>query len=103
MTAYIKLSTLEFPRHEGDIRLEHPEIAKGQPGDSFPCPDTYAVVGWVEPPMYDAKLQRCEPGQPVNENGAWHMTWVVRDATPEEIEEQAERDRQNAMNSGSLR
>ena len=26
MTAYIKLATREFPLHQGDIRLEHPEI-----------------------------------------------------------------------------
>lgn len=99
MTAYIKLSTLEFPRHEGDIRLEYPEITQEQTGDSFPCPDTYALVNWVEPPAHDAKLQRCAPGQPVNESGTWRITWVVRDATPEEIEEQAERERAAAIDA----
>ena len=32
MTAYIKLATREFPLHQGDIRLEHPEI-----GEEFIC------------------------------------------------------------------
>lgn len=72
MTAYIKLSTGEYPRHPGDIALD--------PGSE------YAVVQWVDPPESDFVTQRCYEGPPVNENGAWRMTWIVRDATPEEIE-----------------
>jgi hypothetical protein len=93
MTAYIKLSTLEFPRHEGDIRLEHPEITQERTGDSFPCPDTHALVGWVAPPEHDPKIQRCAQGAPENVDGAWRVTWSVRDATAEEIEQQAEWER----------
>ena len=96
MTAYIKLSTLEFPRHEGDIRIEHPEITEDQTGDTFPCPDTYAPVVFVDQPEYDQETQRCELGTPVNENGEWRMTWVVRAATPEEIESAAEWKRREA-------
>ena len=73
MTAYIKLSTGEYPRHPGDIALD--------PNSE------YAVVKWVDPPSIDAKLQRCYEGAPINENGIWRMTWVVRDATQEEIDE----------------
>ena len=33
------------------------------------------------------KMQRCPEGKPVEVEGVWHMTWTVRDATPEEIEQ----------------
>ena len=71
MTAYIKLSTGEYPRHPGDIALD---------------PDKdYVEVHWVDLPIFDMATQRCEEGFPVNENGIWRMTWVVRDATENEI------------------
>lgn len=73
MTAYIKLSTLEYPRHIGDIQLD----AAGM--------DDYAHVEWVNQPDYDSATQRCGEGVPVQVDGVWRMTWVVRDATAEEI------------------
>ncbi len=84
---YIKLSTLEFPRYEGDIRLEHPEIPEDQTGPTFPCPETYAPVTVVQPPPFDYETQVCETSQPVqDENGLWKISWLIRDKTPEEIE-----------------
>jgi hypothetical protein len=72
MTSYIKISTGEYPRHPGDIALD---------------PDSeYAVVGWVDKPSFDGKTQRCYEGPPVNEDGTWRMTWIVREATQEEID-----------------
>ena len=85
MTTYIKVSTLEYPRHEGDIRIEYPEISEDQTGDTFPCPDTYAVVNYVRPPSYDVVNQRVTEGNPEFVNGAWYMTWVIYDAPPDEI------------------
>ena len=73
MSAYIKLLTGEYPRHPGDIALD--------PNSE------YAVVEWVDSPSIDASTQRCDEGSPINENGIWRMTWVVRDATQEEIDE----------------
>ena len=72
MTAYIKLSTNEYPRHIGDIEIDTDK--------------NYALVEWVDPPAYDTKLQRCGEGLPVEIDGKWHMTWVVRDATQAEID-----------------
>ena len=72
MSAYINLTRNEYPRHQGDIEL-------------YPN-DTYAHVEWVDMPKYDFTLQRCYEGFPVEVDGAWHMTWIVRDATPEEID-----------------
>ena len=86
MSAYIKLSTLEYPRHEGDIRLEHPEILESQTGETFPCPSTYAFVQWVDAPEFNNETQTAYEIAPVNNNGTWSMVWAVRDLTQEEID-----------------
>lgn len=75
MSAYIKLSTLEYPRHEGDIAID-PAGAQD-----------YALVQWVEPPVFDRATQRCYEIAPIEINGTWTMQWSVRDATPDEIQE----------------
>ena len=74
MTTYIKLSTLEYPRHIGDIQIDPAGMRD------------YAHVEWVDRPDFDRATQRCPESAPVQINGAWKMTWVVRDATPQEIE-----------------
>lgn len=86
MIYFIKLLTMEYPRYEGDIRLEHPEILESQTGDAFPCPDTYAPVEFVNPPS-STETQSVEIGVPAqDEAGKWKMTWIIRDLTPEEIQ-----------------
>ena len=74
MTAYIKLSTLEYPRHIGDIQIDRVGA------------NDYASVEWTDRPEFDRVLQRCSEGAPVQINGVWKMTWVVRNATLDEIE-----------------
>lgn len=74
MTAYIKLSTGEYPRHIGDIELDPAGMAD------------YARVEWADPPSIDPATQRCAEGAPVLTENGWKMTWVTRDATPEELE-----------------
>lgn len=86
--AFIKISTGEYPRHEGDIRAEHPEITEDQTGESFPTPGDYARVQWVEPPAFNPETQKCFEGPPIESDG-WFMTWVVQDMTTEEIAEAA--------------
>jgi hypothetical protein len=81
MTAYIKLSTREFPLYQGDVRLDHPEI-----GEEFICPDTYAEVAWTEPPSYDPITMRRGYDAPIKVDNKWFASWLVREATPEEIE-----------------
>jgi hypothetical protein len=85
MSAYIKLSTLEYPRHEGDIREDHPEIKEDQTGDTFPCPSTYALVQWVDAPTFNNDTQTAYEMPPQIINGAWTMVWAVRDLTADEI------------------
>jgi hypothetical protein len=77
---YIKLATGEYPRHQGDVRLEYPEM-----GEPFVLPDTYAhVQGTPEPEVTDA--QRVVEILPIQVNGQWFMQWMVRDATQQELD-----------------
>lgn len=75
MSAYIKLSTLEYPRHVGDIAID-------PAGD-----EDYALVQWADPPPYDAITQRLQQIAPQQIADHWVMQWQVRDATPDEIEQ----------------
>lgn len=68
---YIKLSTKEFPFHQGDIRLEHPEI-----GEEFVCPETYALVEVEEVPSFEENECLIQHG-PTLENGKWVVRWEV--------------------------
>jgi hypothetical protein len=87
MSAYIKLATGEYPRFEGDIRLEYPEITEDQTWPNFPCPDTYAPVQWVDEPVVDPATQTYAEGPPELVDGTWYMTWVVRNWTQEELDQ----------------
>lgn len=73
MSAYIKLSTLEYPRHAGDIEIDPSGAAD------------YAAVQWVDQPDSDDATKRCGEGAPEQVDGQWRMTWVIRDATAAEI------------------
>jgi len=81
MTIYIKLSTGEYPRHEGDVRLEYPDM-----GEQFVLPDTYAHVQSTEMPEHDYITQRAVETPPIQVNGQWIMQWMVRDATQQELD-----------------
>jgi hypothetical protein len=81
MSAYIKLSTLEYPRHEGDIRIEYPEILETQTGPTFPCPSTYALVEPSDPPAFDEATQFLAENAPVLTNGVWRQQWRVQNFT----------------------
>lgn len=74
--AYIKVSTGEYPRFQGDIRLEHPEI-----GEEFFCPNTYIEV-------YASEMPAQIPGKiisethPVQVDGRWVQNFSITDAPP---------------------
>ena len=65
MSTYIKLSTLAYPRHIGDIQID-PAGASD-----------YAPVEWVEAPQIDPKRERVFIAQPINKDGVWLTTWNV--------------------------
>ena len=83
---YIKLATGEYPRYEGDIRLEHPGIEPALTGPDFPCPADYAEVQRVDPPSFDPDTQAPKMGDPVEIDGVWTMTWTLRDLTQSELD-----------------
>lgn len=85
MSAFINLNTLEYPRHAGDIELD----PNGE----------YAPVIWVDPPEYNDAREFAYEGPPEQKNGEWHMTWLVRDLTAEEM---ANRDAVLAANRGDI-
>jgi hypothetical protein len=66
MSTYIKLSTLEYPRHIGDIEIDPAGMAD------------YALVEWVDQPSFNKDRERCFVGQPIQENGAWKTNWVIQ-------------------------
>jgi len=72
---YIKLSTMQYPLYEGDIRLEHPEIREDQTYPNFPCPDTFALVEVDPMPEFDAETHTAKPLSPENINGKWVVKW----------------------------
>ena len=90
MSTYIKLLTLEYPRYEGDIRLEHPEIREDQTWPDFPCPDTYALVTPVEIPEFNHETQCVNEVAPAQIEGVWTQQFIVRNLTAEELQEKAD-------------
>lgn len=82
---YIKLATMEYPRHEGDIRLEHPDIPEGLTGETFICPDTYAKVKEVEMPSPGLN-QAVYEVMPEQINGEWVQQFNIRELTKEELD-----------------
>lgn len=86
MSTYLKLSTMEYPRFEGDIRLEYPEITEDQTGDTFPCPDDYVVVQEVPCPTFDGATQVAIQQMPQQIDGVWTMVWEIKTYTQEELD-----------------
>jgi hypothetical protein len=72
MSAYIKLSTQEYPRYIGDIEIDPAGM------------EDYALVEWQDRPSC-AETQRLQEGAPQFVDGKWVMTWQTREATQSEI------------------
>jgi hypothetical protein len=71
----------EYPRHIGDVQIEHPTW---NPGDQLP-------EGWnqvIETPMNleAGENQTVYEGAPQEVDGSWRQVWAVRDLTEAEIE-----------------
>lgn len=90
MSAYIKLSTLDYPRHIGDIDIDPAGIID------------YAPVTWVDMPTFNPATQRCGEGKPVLIDSVWFMTWIVRDATEQELAQAAQVASQPLTQPGGL-
>lgn len=85
MSTYIKLSTLEYPRHIGDIELDSAGMAD------------YALVEDMAPPAFDPYTQRCTQKLPEQRNGQWFMAWEVNPIPAPEMAEKVRKDRNQRL------
>ena len=85
MSAYIKLSTLEYPRHIGDIEIDPAGMAD------------YAHVEWVDPPVFDPKTQICAQLAPQRQGDQWFMVWQVSPIPEEEMAEKVRLERNQLL------
>ena len=76
---YINLEDLSFPHHQGDIRIEHPEI-----GDEFVCPPTFALVEIGPEPVIDRSEYKLGFSTPYQQDGAWRVNFVPVPLSAEE-------------------
>lgn len=74
MSTYIKLSTLEYPRHIGDIQIDPAGMAD------------YAEVQWIDQPKFNPARERCNIATPTKQGDVWVTNWEV---TPIPDEEEA--------------
>jgi len=70
----------EYPRHIGDIQLEHPNY---KAGDTLP--DGWVKVAEADRPTV-GKDKIAYEDTPVEVDGVMTQNWVVRDMTQEEID-----------------
>lgn len=82
MDAYIKISTMEYPRFIGDIQNEFPDWTENQP-----LPSDWNYLTYLAQPELQ-EYQICEVLQPEQQNdGTWIIKWGnIRDMTQEEID-----------------
>lgn len=85
MSAYIKLSTMEYPRHIGDIETDPAGMAD------------YAHVEWVDPPSYDPNTQRMSQTTPEKRGDQWFMVWVVTQIPFDEMAAKVRADRNKRL------
>jgi hypothetical protein len=81
MSTYININTLEYPLHEGDIRLKYPNITEDQTGETFPCPEEFALVKFVDQPSINVQTQIVRMDQPKLVDGVWTTQWTIIEST----------------------
>lgn len=89
---YVKLDTMEYSLHEGDIRIEHPEIPEALTGDDFPVPNGYARINVAVRPEVP-NTQYVVEGPLHEVDGEWYIDWIINDYTPEQLAEITELNR----------
>jgi hypothetical protein len=72
MSTYIKISTLEYPRHIGDIQTDPLGMAD------------YALVEWVDPPAV-SQMHRAVQKPPVKVGQQWMVAWEVQLKPPPSV------------------
>jgi hypothetical protein len=82
MLDYLNINTGEFPLHEGDIQLAHPNWTADQP-----LPSTFVEVKWQDPPAL-GENQTALVAPPIEVDGVWTRQWTIHDLTEEELQAQ---------------
>jgi hypothetical protein len=80
----------QYPYTVGNLRRDNPNT-------SFPKrPSDDLLAGWgvypvanVDSPAFNHATQNLTEGAPVLVDGQWQQTWVITDATPEEVTQRA--------------
>lgn len=88
MSVYIKLSTMEYPRHIGDIEIDPVGMAD------------YAPVVQYPPPNIDYSRNTLEVDTPQNREGVWHHMWKIV-PYPDEVGAKRVREKRNQLLSES--
>ena len=70
MDAYIKPSTMEYPRFIGDIHLEFPDWT-----DDQPLPEGWARVHYEQPPTIDEYFAADVLPAEIQADGTWLVIW----------------------------
>lgn len=73
----------EYPVFEGDIRARYPNISFGA---EFAPPSEYVAVADTPYPATDY-TKNVEEGAPAETENGWVVTWLVTDATSEQLAE----------------
>ena len=87
MNIFINTQSLEYPLYEGDLRLLFSNISESMTGDTFPCPDGFALVEEVTPPEKNTAEQYVIELSPEFVDGRWRQVWEIRTRTQQELDQ----------------
>ena len=79
--AFIKVSTLEYPRYIGDLQNEFPDFVEGDP-----LPDDYCEVIATEKPETSSKFEEVREVFPILIDGVWTQQWQITEITQEDVD-----------------
>jgi len=81
----------QYPYTVGDLRRDNPSTSfPKRPSDAVLASWGVYPVANVDSPAFSYATQNLTEGDPVLVDGQWRQTWVVTDATPEEVIQRAE-------------
>ncbi len=88
-----------YPYSIGMLRRDNPDTSfpRNPPAELLAEWGVYPVQA-TEPPAHDPITESATEGTPELVEGQWRQTWVITEATPEEIAERKEQRRQDARN-----
>lgn len=89
----------KYPYTIGNLRKDNPHTSfPRRPSDEMLAEWSVYVVARADRPEVDPITQNLAEGTPVFADGQWQQTWIITDATPEEIAERKEQQLQDACN-----